>query len=244
MIAASRVYRMRPSPAPFTSDKIICAHSHGMRNQRAAAHLHSRYQHLTPSIPPASFAWRWPRPPTQICGTPSPGGAPPGRGEDPRHDLPRPRWAREADPPVACRRRATPDAVRRSVTMYHKRCARRSSVVPRASGEPPTCPVGRRRGGAHAQPRTPRPTPLRPRRCPAGSYYELLGLDLDASEEDIKAAFRRRAKELHPDVNKEVGTGWWGWERPQQLLLLRPRCRSRRAEAGTASPLPGLPARP
>ncbi|KAG2424784.1 hypothetical protein HXX76_014208 [Chlamydomonas incerta] len=37
------------------------------------------------------------------------------------------------------------------------------------------------------------------------NYYELLGLDPDCDEEDIKTAFRRRAKELHPDVNKEDG---------------------------------------
>ncbi|KAG2429685.1 hypothetical protein HYH02_013943 [Chlamydomonas schloesseri] len=35
------------------------------------------------------------------------------------------------------------------------------------------------------------------------NYYELLGLEPNCDEEDIKAAFRRRAKELHPDVNKE-----------------------------------------
>jgi molecular chaperone DnaJ len=33
-------------------------------------------------------------------------------------------------------------------------------------------------------------------------YYELLGLDRDASEQEIKKAFRRVARELHPDVNK------------------------------------------
>ncbi|GLC58678.1 hypothetical protein PLESTB_001387300 [Pleodorina starrii] len=37
------------------------------------------------------------------------------------------------------------------------------------------------------------------------NYYELLGVDPDCDEEDIRAAFRRRAKELHPDVNKEEG---------------------------------------
>lgn len=41
---------------------------------------------------------------------------------------------------------------------------------------------------------------------PADNYYELLGIDIDASDEDIKAAFRRRAKELHPDVNKDVSS--------------------------------------
>ena len=32
-------------------------------------------------------------------------------------------------------------------------------------------------------------------------YYELLGVPRDASETDIKKAFRRLARELHPDVN-------------------------------------------
>lgn len=35
------------------------------------------------------------------------------------------------------------------------------------------------------------------------NYYELLGVEPDCSMDDIKVAFRRRAKELHPDVNPE-----------------------------------------
>ena len=33
-------------------------------------------------------------------------------------------------------------------------------------------------------------------------YYEVLGVDRGAADADIKKAFRRLARELHPDVNK------------------------------------------
>jgi curved DNA-binding protein len=36
-------------------------------------------------------------------------------------------------------------------------------------------------------------------------YYETLGVPRDASEEDIRRAYRRLAREYHPDVNKEPG---------------------------------------
>lgn len=35
-------------------------------------------------------------------------------------------------------------------------------------------------------------------------YYEVLGLDRNASEDDIKRAFRKLAKKYHPDVSTEA----------------------------------------
>jgi len=39
----------------------------------------------------------------------------------------------------------------------------------------------------------------------AKDYYETLGVDKNASDEEIKRAFRKKAKQYHPDVNKEEG---------------------------------------
>ena len=36
-------------------------------------------------------------------------------------------------------------------------------------------------------------------------YYEILGVNKNATDEEIKRAFRKLAKQYHPDINKEPG---------------------------------------
>lgn len=45
----------------------------------------------------------------------------------------------------------------------------------------------------------------------ARAVYEVLGVQEDASAQDIKSAWRERAKELHPDQNREVGIMHHNW---------------------------------
>jgi len=39
----------------------------------------------------------------------------------------------------------------------------------------------------------------------ATTYYDILDVEADCSQEDIKRAFRKKAKELHPDVSADKG---------------------------------------
>lgn len=37
-------------------------------------------------------------------------------------------------------------------------------------------------------------------------YYAILGIEKTATESEIKLAFRNKAKQLHPDINKEIAS--------------------------------------
>ena len=68
-----------------------------------------------------------------------------------------------------------------------------------------------------------------------GDYYDILGVDRNANKEDLKKAYRRLARQYHPDVNKEAGAE----ERFKEInrayeVLSEPETRSRYDQFGEA----------
>lgn len=73
-------------------------------------------------------------------------------------------------------------------------------------------------------------------------YYEILGVDRTASAEDIKRAFRRLAREHHPDVKKHDPQAEEHFKAINEAyrVLSDPERRAQYDRFGTAEPMPGL----
>jgi len=74
----------------------------------------------------------------------------------------------------------------------------------------------------------------------ARSYYEILGIDKDASDAQIKNAYRRKAKAFHPDTNKEDDAETKFKEVGEAYKVLKdPHTRAQYDHFGTAKPNQG-----
>ena len=66
-------------------------------------------------------------------------------------------------------------------------------------------------------------------------YYKILGVEKNASQDDIKRAYKKLAKQYHPDVNKESGAGEKFKEINEAASVLgNPEKRSQYDQFGTA----------
>ena len=61
------------------------------------------------------------------------------------------------------------------------------------------CPVAKRPGDDRVPGGNPDEMPSK------RDYYEILGVERDASEDDVRRAFRKLARQYHPDINKDPG---------------------------------------
>lgn len=73
-------------------------------------------------------------------------------------------------------------------------------------------------------------------------YYEILGLDRNASQEEIKRAFRRLAREHHPDVKKDDPRADERFKEINEAyqVLSDPDRRTQYDRYGTVQPVPGV----
>ena len=66
-------------------------------------------------------------------------------------------------------------------------------------------------------------------------YYEVLGVDKSASDKEIKSAFRKLAKQYHPDVNKAPDAADKFKEAQEAYAVLSDEGKRKQYEAGTCN---------
>ena len=73
-------------------------------------------------------------------------------------------------------------------------------------------------------------------------YYAILGVDKDATTDDIRRAFQKKARKLHPDVNKDPGAEERFKEVSEAYAVLSDDAKRRRYDAlRSGSPFAMLP---